>query len=90
MNRDGYHLDLKIGRYTAACTWFERIFKHSAVGNAYAPEGLDDARRKVAQQVLTKLCCILIGLPIWAVKRIPCTKTRKLRLKNVSMIWLHE
>ena len=50
MTRDGYHLDLKIGRYTAACTWFERIFKRSAVGNAYAPEGLDDAHRKVAQQ----------------------------------------
>ena len=25
MNRDGYHLDLTIGRYTAACTWFEAL-----------------------------------------------------------------
>lgn len=50
MNRDGHHLDLKIGRYTAACTWFERIFKRSVVGNTYAPESLDNARRKVAQQ----------------------------------------
>ena len=39
LNRDGYHLDVKIGRYTAACTWFERIFKHNVVGNPYAPEG---------------------------------------------------
>ena len=50
LNRDGYHLDVKIGRYTAACTWFERIFKHNVIGNPYAPEGLDEARKTVAQK----------------------------------------
>src|SRR5690606_11827235 len=25
-NRDGYHLNLDYGRFTAACTWYERIF----------------------------------------------------------------
>lgn len=50
LNRGGYHLDVKIGRYTAACTWFERIFKHNVVGNPYAPEGLDEARKAVAQK----------------------------------------
>ena len=50
LNRDGYHLDVKIGRYTAACTWFERIFKHNVVGNPYAPEGLDEVRKAVAQK----------------------------------------
>ena len=50
LNRDGYHLDVKIGRYTAACTWFERIFKHNVVGNPYAPEGLDEATKAVAQK----------------------------------------
>ena len=50
LNRDGYHLDVKVGRYTAACTWFERIFKHNVVGNPYAPEGLDEARKAVAQK----------------------------------------
>ena len=50
LNRDGYHLDVKIGRYTAACTWFERIFKHNVVGNPYPPEGLDEARKAVAQK----------------------------------------
>ena len=50
LNRDGYHLDVKIGRYTAACTWFERIFKHNVVGNPYAPEGLDEARKAVAKK----------------------------------------
>lgn len=50
LNRDGYHLDVKIGRYTAACTWFERIFKHNVVGNPYAPGGLDEVRKAVAQK----------------------------------------
>lgn len=50
LNRDGYHLDVKIGRYTAACTWFERLFKHNVVGNPYAPEGLDEVRKAVAQK----------------------------------------
>ena len=50
LNRDGYHLDVKIGRYTAACTWFERIFKHNVVGNPYTTEGLDEARKAVAQK----------------------------------------
>ena len=50
LNRDGHHLDVKIGRYTAACTWFECIFKHNVVGNPYGPEGLDEARKAVAQK----------------------------------------
>ena len=41
MNRDGYHLDLKIGRYTAACTWFETLTGISPVGFSYRPEGVD-------------------------------------------------
>lgn len=50
LTRDGYHLDLIIGRYTAACCWFEQIFKRSVVGNSYAPEGLDESRKRVAQE----------------------------------------
>jgi hypothetical protein len=50
LTRDGYHLDLTFGRYVAACTWFETIFGRSVVGNAYAPEGVDADRKKVAQQ----------------------------------------
>lgn len=50
LNRDGHHLDVKIGRYTAACTWFERIFKRNVVGNPYGPAGLDEARKAVAQK----------------------------------------
>ncbi|RYG06782.1 MAG: DUF4886 domain-containing protein, partial [Chitinophagaceae bacterium] len=31
---DGYHLNA-LGKYIAACTWFEKIFGQSVVGNAY-------------------------------------------------------
>lgn len=50
LNRDGHHLDLNIGRYTAACTWFELIFKRNVIGNPYSPEGMNDVQREVAQR----------------------------------------
>ncbi|MFD2539016.1 DUF4886 domain-containing protein [Sphingobacterium chuzhouense] len=46
---DGYHLDRVIGRYTAACTWFEAIFGESSVGMAYKPEGLSVFETSIAQ-----------------------------------------
>ena len=49
MNRDGYHLDLKIGRYTAACTWLETLTGISPVGLNYKPEGVDDAAAHACQ-----------------------------------------
>lgn len=50
MTRDGYHLDLTIGRYTAACTWFEKIFKRNVLGNPYYPKGMSHEQREVAQK----------------------------------------
>ena len=46
--RDGYHLDLLWGRYTAACTWFEKLFGN-VIGNSYAPDGLTADYKKAAQ-----------------------------------------
>lgn len=37
LNRDGYHLELTYGRYTAACTWYEVLTGESVVGNPYHP-----------------------------------------------------
>jgi len=48
--RDGYHLAVPSGRYIAACTWFEAIFKESVVGNSYAPEGMSAELVRVAQE----------------------------------------
>ena len=50
LTRDGYHLDPLIGRYVAACTWFEAIFGESVVGNPYYPEGLSPQEARVAQE----------------------------------------
>lgn len=49
MDRDGYHLDLGVGRYTAACAWYGTLFGKSPVGNAYAPAGMNPDLKKIAQ-----------------------------------------
>lgn len=33
--RDGYHLSHSCGRYTAACTWYEKLFSRPVRGNLY-------------------------------------------------------
>ena len=49
MNRDGSHLDIGVGRYTAACTWFEVLTGKSVIGNAFVPENVSDEYRDIAQ-----------------------------------------
>ncbi len=50
LNRDGYHLNLTYGRYTAACTWFEAIFGKPVIGNTYMPAGVTEEQRAIAQK----------------------------------------
>lgn len=50
MNRDGYHLNVIHGRYTAACTWYESLFQQSVVGNTYTPTGLSASFKNAAQE----------------------------------------
>lgn len=47
--RDGYHLNMPLGRYTAACTWFETLFGQSVVGAQYKPTGILNFEAAVAQ-----------------------------------------
>lgn len=35
--RDGYHLNLDYGRFVAACTWYEALFKENVVNNTFLP-----------------------------------------------------
>lgn len=37
--RDGYHLNLNIGRYLAASTWYEALFNKSVINNPYDATG---------------------------------------------------
>lgn len=39
-NRDGYHLDLHLGRYTASCTWAEKLLGLNILTNPYIPQQL--------------------------------------------------
>lgn len=48
-NRDGYHLEVTYGRYTAACTWYEKISGIAVTGNSYVPETVDEAYAAVAR-----------------------------------------
>lgn len=48
-NRDGYHLEVTYGRYTAACTWFETIFGTDVTANPYAPSTVTDEMGRIAR-----------------------------------------
>lgn len=56
LTRDGYHLNKGVGRYIAACTWFEALFDRSVVGNSYAPKQMRDKTRKIAQAAAHAAC----------------------------------
>lgn len=49
MCRDGYHLDLNIGRYTASCVWYEAIFQSSVIGNTFWPPKISAYEATMAQ-----------------------------------------
>lgn len=48
-NRDGYHLEVTYGRYTAACTWFEAISGISAEDAAWAPSTVNAEKAAIAR-----------------------------------------
>lgn len=48
--RDGYHLNLSLGRYTAASTWFEALTGINVVGNTFAPDDLNETEIDIAQK----------------------------------------
>lgn len=50
VTRDGYHLNLTFGRYTAAAVWFAVLFGEKVSGNTYCPESVTPEQLKVAQK----------------------------------------
>jgi hypothetical protein len=48
-NRDGYHLSLGLGRYTAACAWYEKLLNRPVIGNAFIPDGVSKQEADIAQ-----------------------------------------
>lgn len=47
--RDGFHLNLMIGRYIAGCGWFEVLFQKSVIGNTFIPKGVTGEDALTAQ-----------------------------------------
>lgn len=47
--KDGYHLEITYGRYTAACAWYEKLFEKSVIGNSYIPDNISKLQAKIAQ-----------------------------------------
>lgn len=52
--RDGYHLELTYGRFTAACTWYEKLFKKDIRKNTYKPETITENQAQIAKQAAYK------------------------------------
>lgn len=48
LNRDGFHLN-ELGRFTAACTWFEAIFECDVRDNGYENRSLGACEQRLAK-----------------------------------------
>lgn len=47
--RDGFHLSLDLGRYTAACVWFEVLTGKSVLNNKYKPATVSSENARIAR-----------------------------------------
>ncbi|MCI0920302.1 DUF4886 domain-containing protein [Sphingobacterium rhinopitheci] len=52
--RDGYHLNLDYGRFTAACTWYEKIFNLDVRKNNYKPDQVTELQANIAKDAAHK------------------------------------
>jgi len=50
LTRDGFHLDYRIGRYIASCTWYEVLTGRSVTRCKYVPKDVKKAEAKLAQK----------------------------------------
>jgi len=50
LTRDGYHLDLSYGRFTAACTWYQKLFGIDVRENLYKPDSISETQAKIAKE----------------------------------------
>ena len=55
-NRDGYHLEVTYGRFTAACTWYETISGNDVRENPWHHENINDNQSAVAKAAAHAAC----------------------------------
>jgi len=53
-SRDGFHLELNYGRFTAACAWYEKLFNMDIRNNPYKPAKVTDLQAKIAKEAAHK------------------------------------
>lgn len=56
-NRDGWHMNFTVGRYTVGALWFEKLTGLSSVGNPYHPATISDYKAKVCQTAAHEAVC---------------------------------
>ncbi|MDE7387442.1 MAG: DUF4886 domain-containing protein, partial [Muribaculaceae bacterium] len=81
LNRDGYHLDYGVGRFTAACAWYEKLFGHDVEKNSYIPARMSPDIARVAKSAahaavqhpdaVTDLSAIEPGTILYKDSRVP-------------------
>jgi len=54
LTRDGYHLELTYGRFTAACTWYQKLFGLDVRKNPYKPNSISDLQAKIAKEAASR------------------------------------
>ncbi len=52
--RDGYHLQLDYGRFTAACAWYGKLFNTDVRKNSYFPPSINSQQAKIAKTAAHK------------------------------------
>lgn len=52
LNRDGYHLSIPLGRYVAACTWYEHITGKDVTALRYKPSDLSEEDAAAARMAV--------------------------------------
>lgn len=56
MNRDGQHLNVYYGRYTAACTWLEAVLGVKPIGCTFVAPHVNESQRIAAQTAAHAAC----------------------------------
>mgnify|MGYP002515818296 CR=1 FL=1 len=56
MNRDGQHLNVYYGRYTAACTWLEAVLGVNPVGCTFVAPNVNESLKIAAQTAAHEAC----------------------------------
>ena len=82
--RDGYHLNLGIGCYTAACTFYAAVFGRTVTGNAHRAPHMTDEQVRIAQNAADSAVAKPFDLSVIAYDRLT-SNTHEAFLGEISL-----